>query len=137
MGRSWRPPGARAARPGPSGDPPRSPTGGPNVQGSDTALQDAARGLLLERTGGDGELVSVRTGQQKTFRADLERRASMGCGDRGGDGSALGDRAIGGEAAKQEVARFGHIDRGIRQHSHCHATQPRLWCRSPFVTLGP
>ena len=33
--------------------------------------------------------------------------------------------------------RNGHIDRGIRQHSHCHATQPRRWCRSPSVTLGP
>ena len=32
---------------------------------------------------------------------------------------------------------FGLIDRGIRQHSQCHAMRPRLWCRSTFVTLDP
>jgi hypothetical protein len=35
------------------------------------------------------------------------------------------------------VARFGHIDRGIRQHSQCDAPRRRFWCRYPFETFGP
>ena len=35
------------------------------------------------------------------------------------------------------TARHAGTYRGIRQHSQCHATQPRLWCRCPFAPLGP
>src|SRR5262249_34335556 len=50
-----------------------------------------------------------------------------------------GKKCTSGAAGKPRrcALRSNRLDCGLRQHSHCHATQPRLWCRSPVVTLGP